>query len=88
MALALVLGSMAESAMKQSLIMSHGNPVFFFKPPIAPPLMLISIILFAWPSISSWRKRAQRKRRRRESENGQGTDEPKRGRKIAKSNNK
>jgi putative tricarboxylic transport membrane protein len=57
MVLALVLGSMAESALRQSLIMSHGNPFIFFKPPIALPLMLISILIFAWPGFSAWRKR-------------------------------
>jgi putative tricarboxylic transport membrane protein len=62
MVLALVLGSMAESALRQSMIMSRGNPLIFFQPPIALPLMVLSILLFAWPSVSSWRKRAAKKK--------------------------
>jgi len=63
MVLALVLGSMAESAVRQSLIMGSGNPLIFFKPPIALPLMLLSILLFVWPSISSWRKKSAAKKK-------------------------
>jgi putative tricarboxylic transport membrane protein len=63
MVLALVLGSMAESAVRQALIMGRGNPLIFFKPPIALPLMLLSILLFAWPSISSWRKKSAAKKK-------------------------
>ena len=46
MVLALVLGNMAESAARQALIMGHGNPLIFFRPPIALPLMLLAILLF------------------------------------------
>lgn len=56
MVLALVLGSMAESAMRQALIMGRGNPLIFFRPPIALPLMIISLLFFFWPLISKWRK--------------------------------
>jgi putative tricarboxylic transport membrane protein len=63
MVLALVLGSMAESAVRQSLIMGSGNPLIFFKPPVALPLMLIAILLFVWPSISSWRKKSAAKKK-------------------------
>jgi len=58
----IAFGSMAESAVRQALIMSHGNPLIFFKPPIALPLMLLSILIFAWPSISAWRKRIAAKK--------------------------
>ena len=52
MVLALVLGDMAEAAMRQALIMGHGNPLIFFKPPIALPIMVAAIIIFFLPSIS------------------------------------
>jgi putative tricarboxylic transport membrane protein len=57
MVLALVLGSMAESAVRQALIMGHGNPLIFFRPPIALPLMLLALLLFFWPTVSKWRKK-------------------------------
>jgi putative tricarboxylic transport membrane protein len=58
MVLALVLGNLAESAARQALIMGHGSPLIFFRPPIALPLMLIALFLFFWPTISKWRKRS------------------------------
>ena len=62
MVLALVLGNLAESAARQALIMGHGNPLIFFRPPIALPLMLIALFLFFWPTISKWRKRSGAKK--------------------------
>lgn len=57
MLLALVLGDMAESAMRQSLIMSHGSPWIFFRPPIALPINLAALIIFFWPMVSALRAR-------------------------------
>jgi len=62
MVLALVLGDMAESAMRQALIMSHGNPLIFFRPPIALPLMIAGLIIFFWPTISDWKKKLTAKK--------------------------
>ncbi len=62
MVLALVLGSLAESAARQALIMGRGNPLIFFRPPIALPLMLIALFLFFWPSVSKWRKKQSGKK--------------------------
>jgi len=62
MVLALVLGDMAESAMRQALIMSHGNPLIFFRPPIALPLMIAGLIIFFWPTISGWKKKLTAKK--------------------------
>jgi TctA family transporter len=62
MVLALVLGSLAESAARQALIMGHGSPLIFFRPPIALPLMLIALFLFFWPTISKWRKKISTKK--------------------------
>jgi putative tricarboxylic transport membrane protein len=49
MLLALVLGDMAESAMRQSLIMSQGSMLIFLQPPITLPIVLAAIIICAWP---------------------------------------
>ncbi len=57
MVLALVLGDMAEQAMRQALIIGHGNPMIFFQPPIALPLMLAALFIFFWPVISEWKKK-------------------------------
>jgi len=59
MLLALVLGDMAETAMRQSLIMSQGSLLIFVQPPIALPLVIAAALIFSWPwlgpVISRWR---------------------------------
>jgi putative tricarboxylic transport membrane protein len=57
MLLALVLGDMAESAMRQSLIMSQGSLLIFVQPPISLPLVLGAGIIGFWPAISSLKAR-------------------------------
>jgi putative tricarboxylic transport membrane protein len=55
--LALVLGDLAESALRQSLIMSAGSPAVFFQRPIAAAIMWVAILLFAMPLIGpAWRR--------------------------------
>jgi putative tricarboxylic transport membrane protein len=54
MVLALVLGDMAESALRQSLIMSQGSPMIFFGSPISATLVIASLLLFLWPLITSY----------------------------------
>jgi putative tricarboxylic transport membrane protein len=49
MLLALVLGDMAESAMRQSLIMSQGSLLIFVQPPIALPLVVAAGLIAFWP---------------------------------------
>jgi putative tricarboxylic transport membrane protein len=51
MVLALVLGDMAESALRQSLIMSQGSPMIFFSSPIAAALVGLSLWLLLSPVI-------------------------------------
>jgi len=63
MVLALVLGNMAESAVRQALIMGRGNPVIFFRPPIALPLMLLALFLFFLPSFSKWKAKLSAKKK-------------------------
>ena len=62
MVLALVLGNLAESAARQALIMGRGNPLIFFRPPIALPLMLFALALFVWPTISKYRQKLAAKK--------------------------
>jgi len=47
--LALVLGDLAESALRQSLIMSQGSLLIFFKTPLAAGITLVALFLFALP---------------------------------------
>ena len=60
MVLALVLGDMAESALRQSLIMSQGSPMIFFASPISAVLVIASFLLLIWPSISPYLHRRAR----------------------------
>ena len=56
MVLALVLGDMAEQAMRQALIMGQGSPRIFFRPPIVLPVMILALIII-WPLISIIREK-------------------------------
>jgi len=47
-----VLGDMAESALRQALLISGGSPLVLFQPPIALPIMVAAGLIFFWPSIS------------------------------------
>jgi putative tricarboxylic transport membrane protein len=49
--LAIVLGPLAESSMRQSLLISQGSPMVFFERPIAGVIMVIAIMLFVLPLI-------------------------------------
>jgi putative tricarboxylic transport membrane protein len=57
MVLALVLGDAAESALRQSLIMSQGSPLIFFTSPISAVLVFLSLSLFLFPLLYPlWRR--------------------------------
>jgi len=72
MVLALVLGGMAEAALRQSLLMSNGNPMvliglsttdagnLYLKSWLAGPLMLAAGIIFFWPTISDFREKRKK----------------------------
>jgi putative tricarboxylic transport membrane protein len=62
MVLALVLGDMAESAMRQSLVMSQGSPLIFFSRPIAGVINGLAIFFFFWPTVNAMRERRQQRR--------------------------
>jgi putative tricarboxylic transport membrane protein len=55
--LALVLGDLAENALRQSLIMSQGSLAIFFTQPISGVIMAAAIFLFILPIITPWWRR-------------------------------
>jgi putative tricarboxylic transport membrane protein len=61
MLLALVLGDMAESAMRQSLIMSQGSLLIFLHPPITLPLVIAAAIIGCWPWLAPMIRRMRGK---------------------------
>ena len=50
--LALVLGDLAETAVRQSLIMSQGNPAIFFWSPISAVITVAALLFFFWPLLT------------------------------------
>jgi len=58
MVLAIVLGPLAESSLRQSLLLSRGSMTVFFERPISGPIMGIALLLFLLPVF----KALQRKR--------------------------
>ena len=54
--LAIVLGPLAETSMRQSLMIAHGSPSIFFTRPIAGSIMVVAIILLLLPLIKRIRK--------------------------------
>jgi putative tricarboxylic transport membrane protein len=52
--LALVLGDMAENALRQSLIMSQGSLAIFFTRPISGAITALAIFFFALPALTPW----------------------------------
>jgi len=47
--LAIVLGPIAEPTLRQSLLLSSGDPMIFLNRPIAGPITIIAIILILLP---------------------------------------
>ena len=52
--LALVLGDMAESALRQSLIISQGSLAIFFNRPISGAITILALFFFAMPVVTPW----------------------------------
>ena len=52
MVLALVLGNLLETSLRQSMIISNGNPTIFFTRPISGTILTISILAILWPVIN------------------------------------
>ena len=55
--LALVLGDLAENALRQSLIMSQGSLLIFFVRPISGAITAVALLFFALPVITPWWRR-------------------------------
>ena len=55
--LALVLGDLAENALRQSLIMSQGSLLIFFDRPISGAITAVAIFFFLLPVITPWWRR-------------------------------
>ena len=49
--LAIVLGPIAEPTLRQSLLLSSGDPTIFFTRPIAGPITIVAIILIFLPAL-------------------------------------
>jgi putative tricarboxylic transport membrane protein len=58
--LAIVLGPIAEPTLRQSLLLSSGDPSIFFTRPISMPIMAIAIILILMPVLKYLRPRRSR----------------------------
>jgi putative tricarboxylic transport membrane protein len=52
--LALVLGDMAENALRQSLIMSQGSLAIFFTRPISGAITALALFFFVLPALTPW----------------------------------
>lgn len=55
--LAIVLGPIAEPTLRQSLLLSSGDPSIFFSRPISAPIMIVAIILILMPAFKYLRPR-------------------------------
>jgi putative tricarboxylic transport membrane protein len=58
--LALVLGDLAENALRQSLIMSQGSLGIFFSRPISGAIMALAVFFFLLPALTPWWRRRRR----------------------------
>jgi putative tricarboxylic transport membrane protein len=58
--LAIVLGPIAEPTLRQSLLLSQGDPMIFLTRPIAAPITIIAIILILLPAVKLFRRRKPR----------------------------
>jgi putative tricarboxylic transport membrane protein len=61
--LAIVLGPLAEPALRQSLIGSHGDMMIFFVRPISGAIMVVAIILILLPVFQLIRRKMKEKQR-------------------------
>ena len=57
--MALVLGGLAEEALRQSLIMGDGSAAIFFSRPLSAVIFVIVLFLFALPAIRMGTGRAR-----------------------------
>jgi len=74
--LALVLGDFTENALRQSLIMSQGSLLIFFRRPIAAVISAVAVFFLLLPAISLWRRKRQLARAAATSGNEMGVALP------------
>ena len=55
--LAIVLGPLAERSMRQSLLMSQGEPSIFLQRPLSAIFIAFAVLLFVYPIIANWLRR-------------------------------
>ncbi len=55
--LAIVLGPIAEPTLRQSLLLSSGDPMIFLNRPVAGPITVIAIILILLPALKLFRRK-------------------------------
>ncbi|MGP1359096.1 tripartite tricarboxylate transporter permease, partial [Roseicyclus sp.] len=58
--LAIVLGPIAEPTLRQSLLLSQGDPMIFLTRPIAAPITIIAVILILLPAVKLFRRKKPR----------------------------
>lgn len=58
--LAVVVGSSMEQSFRQSLLLSDGSGMIFFRSTICNVLWLLAVLSVAWPFISDWLKNRKR----------------------------
>ena len=61
--LALVLGDMAENALRQSLIMSQGSLTIFLTRPISGVVTAVALFFFIMPVVTPWWRKMRGHRR-------------------------
>ena len=65
--LALVLGDMAETAFRQSMLLSGGNLAIFFSNGLVGSIVTLALLLLSWPLIAlvldRWRAKEGRPKR-------------------------
>lgn len=59
--LAIVLGPLAESSLRQSLIGSHGDPTIFVTRPLSATFLACAVLLVAYPMFHAWRRKARKR---------------------------
>lgn len=57
--LALVLGDMAESSFRQSMLLSRGSLSIFWSNPLVGTIVGLALLMLFWPLISSLGRRAR-----------------------------
>ncbi|HSM20048.1 MAG TPA: tripartite tricarboxylate transporter permease, partial [Hyphomicrobiales bacterium] len=55
--LAIVLGPLAERSLRQSLLISQGEPSIFLQRPLSAIFIAAAVILFVYPIIANWWRR-------------------------------